>query len=402
MNGEPWFQVRSEPVEGGMRFILPPRPGGPYRTLGTVLLVAGVAFVLGTLAVLGGLLGQPDLRALSPAARLGLLGMLLPECVLVLLGGMWRWGHAEVECREGRLRAWDVWGGFRWPRALPRAPVMALEVRALSSGRIRGETDPARTVFSLQAVYARGPARAVVTGYPKNWLAALARDLGPWLGLPAGPAPIWIEGDLAATETADALLLAAGPPSSAVHVEEEGTTLRLRAGPLGWREGPAALLTFGLIWLLLITFIGTLFLLDRRQKGWNRSDLGALAVLLGFAGIGLGLLVASFHMACRRVVFEVDNLGLRMESAGLWRGRPRQWRRDELLAVGVGDSDVEVNGRKLPELQFHLRTGARRGVLVGFNEADLRWIAARLRQKLQLPARPEQPGSVSDAPAAGR
>lgn len=398
MNGEPWFQLRSEPVEGGMRFILPPRPGGPYRTAGAVFILAGVAFAFGTLAVLGGLLTPSGSRALSPAAKLGLLVSLLPECALVVLGGVWRWGHVDVECREGRLRAWDVWGGFRWSRGLPSSSVMGLEVRALPSGRTRGGADPARTVFSLHALYARGPARAVAAGYPKEWMATLARELGPWLGLPAGPAPIWIEGDVSATETADALLLAGGPPSQWVHVQEEGGLLRLRAGPLGLRGGPAVFLTFGLIWLLFVVFIATMFLLDRGRKGWNRSDYGAVAVLLGFAGVGAGFIVASIHMALRQVIFEVDNLGLRIESTGLWRARPRQWRRDELLAVGVGDSQVEVNNRKLPELQFHLRTGTRRGVLVGFNEADLRWIAARLRQKLQLPARPVQPGAAAEGP----
>ena len=39
------------------------------------------------------------------------------------------------------------------------------------------------------------------------------------------------------------------------------------------------------------------------------------------------------------------------------------------------------------ELQIQPRTGKKTGLLAGRNEQELRWLATRLRQALQVPAR---------------
>ena len=48
---------------------------------------------------------------------------------------------------------------------------------------------------------------------------------------------------------------------------------------------------------------------------------------------------------------------------------------------------MEVNDRPVIELQIHPRQGKKAGLLGGRDEAELRWLATRLRQALQVPAR---------------
>lgn len=400
---EPWFQLRNEPRSDGMWFALPPRPGGPIRAAGSMLLVVGFVDCLVTLAIGSGLVESSATRGrLVSVVGIFLLIMFVPGVVALIWGALWRWGHTEVFCREGRLRVSEVWGWLRVARRLPKQPPLGLEICRLGFGRVPFGASATGGGFRLKAIYAGAPAATVAMGYPNEWLEALARELRPLLSLASSaPPPLWVEGDATAAAEADAVLVSQNPPSGRLQVEEAGGRLRITAGPTGLRGSALLLFRLALIWLGIVGFVGALFLRDQHRKETPEgSELGGLLALVGFTLVGVGMGLTAIHLARRRVVLEVDSLSVEVVISGLWPSRRHQWRRADLTAVGVGDSSIEVGGRKLPELQFHFHSGTVSRLLVGFDEAALRWMAARLRQKLQLPGWPGARATESEVSSA--
>ena len=83
----------------------------------------------------------------------------------------------------------------------------------------------------------------------------------------------------------------------------------------------------------------------------------------------------------------VEGRQLRVTTKGLFGTKERRWDRDEIAAIRADRSNMEVNDRPVIELQIQPRTGKKTGLLAGRNEQELRWLATRLRQALQVPAR---------------
>ena len=72
---------------------------------------------------------------------------------------------------------------------------------------------------------------------------------------------------------------------------------------------------------------------------------------------------------------------------GLLGRKTREWSKDEIDHVTVGNSNISVNNRPLPELQIHLQSGAKRGLLAGRDRADLQWIASAITRTMRLSSR---------------
>ena len=96
--------------------------------------------------------------------------------------------------------------------------------------------------------------------------------------------------------------------------------------------------------------------------------------------------IGAIEVGRRRVVMVVAGSTLRVTTASPLKYREYFWPRAELKDIRTGPSDWEINDHRLPELQIHLRTGAKFGFLVGRDADELAFLATELRQSLHLPA----------------
>lgn len=80
-------------------------------------------------------------------------------------------------------------------------------------------------------------------------------------------------------------------------------------------------------------------------------------------------------------VLTIRQIGLR---------KPREWRFEpgEVAAVRMGPSGMEVNEKPVMELQIQSWVGKKVGVLSQRREDELQWLAAILRQALNVRAEP--------------
>jgi hypothetical protein len=95
-------------------------------------------------------------------------------------------------------------------------------------------------------------------------------------------------------------------------------------------------------------------------------------------------LLGSINMGRRRAVLAVAGDRLLILLKGPFGSERREWARTDLRRIEVGASDMEVNN--VPILELHIRpaTGKTYRLLAGRDEAELRWLAARLRAALKL------------------
>jgi len=390
--GPDQVRVDSEPVAGGMRLVLPPRPGGLLARVGGVFMLAAVGeLLLGCF-----LLDQIVSRAaksegsfLSQGPAIWILAFLLflPAAVLFVLGALWRWGRTEITCVEGRLQVRGRWRAFALRKRTPDEPVAALEIRPSASVAGQG-TDPTRSEdWILVAWYGRSPSIPIVVGYPREWLLRLVEEMRPLLSGPgAAPIPVWDRGDPAAVAAADAVWAEHLPPGSNVECEEFGHELRIHVRPGGWRGPSVAMLGIGLVFTIAGTALAALWVFGVVGRP-GRSEGPPPAVLVAFAGVsllvGTACCMQARTMARRRATLILTPGELKVHVRGGWRSREYCWPRNEVTSVEVGPSQLEVNRRPVPELKVVLASGERRGLLMGMPDATLSWLAARLRRELR-------------------
>jgi hypothetical protein len=151
---------------------------------------------------------------------------------------------------------------------------------------------------------------------------------------------------------------------------------------------------FGLplfFWIFAIFWNGVVaaMALEDAKNGFDNS-LFALAMLIVFGGIGLGLIGTAIHMTIRRaeIAFAAGRL-LVLQFGGLFGKRRHEWAVEELAAIRVAASDTSVGNRPLMQLQIVPTGGKPVSLLTGRDEQELAWIATVLRRELNLPAETE-------------
>jgi hypothetical protein len=118
---------------------------------------------------------------------------------------------------------------------------------------------------------------------------------------------------------------------------------------------------------------------------WLFTD--APRILLLFLGlIVLGMLLHALQMSIRKAVISVAHGRLSLTYSGVTGVKRHEWDRGELLAVRAGASGIKSNGNHEMQLQFVPRTGKQVGLLTGYDQLQLAWMATVLRRALDLPA----------------
>jgi hypothetical protein len=308
-------------------------------------------------------------------------------CVPMFIGLAIMFGRTRVEWRDGGLRVTERVGPLFWTRRLPRKPVRTLEVSAGTVRRGDAPPTPMDNFASLGIVYEDGTRSVVALGYPKDWLLPVAEELKTFVGSASvsAEAPRVEVVNAAPVREEDADANIPQPAGCRVQLEERGAGIRLTVPPAGLWKGSGGLIVFALLWCGFMTVFTAVFFLPSTKR---EVSVGVFLLIIGgFWLVGLSLLAAAVNMGRRRAELTVDGGRLRVKTEGLFGVKEREWRRDEIAAIRADASGLESNHHPILELQVHPTAGKKAGYLAGHDEAELRWMAARLRQALNVPAR---------------
>jgi hypothetical protein len=318
-----------------------------------------------------------------------LLAFCLAGLIPAVFGLLILIGRCRVEWKDGRLRAAEVLGPFHWTRRLPRKSIVRLEVGGPEAMNRRGASAPQPAnlpnISALVAVFEDGTKKLLLLGYPKEWLLGVAGELKGHVGGTATaytPVPVQVvENPFQNASDEDVLNQPAG---SQVQMVEGGSSLRLSIPPAGLWRGSKGFIWFPLVWCVFLALITIAVVLHPPHPQGPGSPV--FPFLLVWA-IGLGLLAFAVNLGRRSAELTVEGRQLRVTTKGLFGAKQRTWSRADLAAIRADRSGMEVNNRPVIELQIHPRLGKKVGFLGGRDEAELRWLATRLRQALQVPAR---------------
>ena len=384
-------EVRREYVGGDVRFEFPVRPLGAARLMGVFLIGFGILFLWGPAHELWHTLQRSLNGTAHGAERIFslfeipfLLGGLIPEAIGLLI----LFGRGRVEWKEGRLRATEILGPFRWTRKLPAKPIARLEVAAPTNVDRQGQPAPqAMERFSgMMVVYEDSTKKLLVLGYPKDWVRDVANELKGFVGGAVSavnaPAVQVVDTTGVIPDEAD---VTQPPDGSRVQLTEQVNGLRLNIPPAGLWRGSKGFILFPIAWCAFMAVFTTVALLPGTKR--EGATLAFIPFLLLFWAIGLGLMAFVVNLGRRTAELVVEGSRLHVETKGLFGAKQLTWTREELAAIRVDRSNMEVNNRPVLELQIHPRTGKKVGLLAGRDEEELRWLATKLRQALQLPAR---------------
>jgi hypothetical protein len=235
-----------------------------------------------------------------------------------------------------------------------------------------------KPVMQLQFVPREGKHFGMLTGRAVPELEWLAATLRQRLSFP----------DL---ETARGVVLAdrAIPPAASQIVD-----LPMSGGasfdvpPLGWNGMTKSLAIIGGVIIAVVLVVVAGIVIARSAEG--QLDIGFLirAIVFGgfFAFLGLVCLAIGIQVALGRAAIAVSHGQLMIAQAGPLRSKQRQWDGTNLAAIRVGPSGTQMNNQDLPELQIVPQGGKKVGLFAGRDQAELEWLATRLRQLLNVPA----------------
>jgi hypothetical protein len=390
------LKVQREYAGNDAWFEFPIRPLGRGRLVGLFLVGFGLLFMWGPAhgvweMIQKWLHGNPGRT--ETVFSLFQLPFVIAGCVPLGMGLLILFGRCRVEWKDGRLQTTEILGPLRWTRRLPRRPIRKLEVAAAQS-TTRGSSAPQpREGFSgLAAVFEDGSKKMVVLGYPKDWLLALAEELKDYVSgsaFSAASAPVEVVEKTLANENDDNV--PEQPAGSRVQVEEHTAGVKLTVPPAGLWRGSKGFILFPLFWCLLTAVFTLATLSPGTQK--ESPVWMIILLLLVFWAVGLGMLAGAINLGRRTATLTVEGGRLRAETKGLFGTKQQEWSRGEIAALRADASGMKVNNRPVIELQIHPVAGKKVGLLAGRDERELRWMATRLRQSLNVPARKLEGGT---------
>lgn len=255
-----------------------------------------------------------------------------------------------------------------------------------------------RPVMQLQIRPRGGPVVRLLTGREEPMLRRVAETLLEELRLPSREEghEAWL-GRRAPTPPP--------PASSGIAWEDRPDGLTIRFPPMGyWHHasgGVRALLLFTILWWTFLLLFTSLLLFA--PLPWNGPPPPWFFLLVPGAHwlMALGLVWLLWRWARQRGVVSLRGDRLVIVEAGRWRPRRGEWRCQDVYAISVGretyqspggESLGDGGGRAPAVLRIHTWGGDGKGFFAGRKEEELEWVAAALRQALQLTAESTYPG----------
>ena len=138
---------------------------------------------------------------------------------------------------------------------------------------------------------------------------------------------------------------------------------------------------FGAVFFVAGLFFGGVLL---ATMGEDPEVKPFLFLPLVFVAVGLFVMLWPVAASRRSCSIEIvgDELRIRRKG-GFWGEKVHTWTKDQIQAIEVNDSTTSVNDRNLRQLSIKVGYMGR-GMLIGRDEVELQWIAAKLRDGLGI------------------
>lgn len=308
-----------------------------------------------------------------------LAGFALAGLFPAVLGLAILFGRCRIRWLKGRLRVAEFVGPFGWPRRMPRNAISKFVVGGSDTVSHFG---PPGGLGVLVAHFENGVAKAVAIGYPRSWLESIAQDISARAGLTQSTAPPAVE-VVDSNFPAPSKAVMEKPPDSPIVLRKGDAGITLEVPPLGIRKGSMWLFLFAIAWCVFIGLFTAVFLFGNPATGNHGFEGFPLFLFLGaFWTIGLGMLATSINLGKRRTTFSAGRSELTVIKSGPFGTKRFNCSRANIVSVEIGSSNVEVNHRRLSELQVYLLNKKKVSFLVGRDADELEWVAYELRGAL--------------------
>ena len=150
----------------------------------------------------------------------------------------------------------------------------------------------------------------------------------------------------------------------------------------GLLRGSHGLLPFAVLWNGFMLVFTTVALANMNLKGSEALFVIGLVALFWIAGIGL--LVGAFYLGKQSAMLGVRDGSLFIERKTIFGTKWTEFEPNQIAAVEVGASGMEVNG--VPVMQLHVFPHGKKrvGMLTQLGNEELDWLAQNLREQLGL------------------
>ncbi len=383
----------------GTRFVLPKRDLGKARTAGIAFVVMGLACTIFMIFWMSGpIIEGSNEKGIARIFSIGfglmgipglLFGLAFTGLGIAILRNI---GHSEVLVTRDSIRSIECIGPLklRFKRNLSD-----IEKLVVSPVRFTGQKDAGPGVplgLDLCALRVDGASRTpllIAPGYPKDVIRTLAENIrtsvesaGARSGLFAAA-----ENTIQIVEE-DAGGLVGDPPVSKpagcnVTCHETENSFALMVPPRGLWKGSGGLFGFSLVWNVFMA-VFTFALVFAGSSG--DTPIPVYLFIAGFWAVGIGLLLGAINMGKRQTMVAIagDILGIKTRTP--FKTKEIKTRLDEIGAICMGPSGVEVNEKPLMELQVLGKDGKKKaGVLKELKQDELLWMAWLLRSKTGIP-----------------
>ncbi|MEI8195999.1 MAG: hypothetical protein WCI73_08835 [Phycisphaerae bacterium] len=435
--------IRVETTARGTRYILPIRKLGKGRIAGLWIMAFGLLgsgfMVFWTLSASGLLERGWQFDAFHifrlGFAVAGLIGLAFAAVPLLVGLMLVLPNHSEIRFTDRWMYSREISGPFRWTFRRERGLIRNLHLgNADIKVNDKRPTGPSR---DWAGIIAKGDFKRpmiIACLYPRQMLIPLVQTLAahcnlhdpvavlqlaslPTSGI-APPAPV-VQIDPAPSEppeenptTPVEEPIPPQPAKSTIVLLQDGPTATFAIPRAGWKSPFAGLGCFGVIWIaFVVVFTVAAAKGNMHDKhGGPTPWLRMLAFLSLFWAAGLGMLLGGLAgMVSKSVLLATPDF-LLWSKSGLFGKKEKQWERNQIAALGVGDLGTEVNhnnqiatlggsdsgtevyNNKLHQLQIYLagadgKIAKKTGLLTGRDPDELSWIAAITRQTMGIPRR---------------
>lgn len=390
----------------GARYILPRRQLGPGRWLGLLPILFGCFFSGFALFWMWGASGamwnnQGRFQWIGLTFMLFGLPFVLVGFMPIGMGLTVIAGRGEVIVRNGKLIAREKIGPFFWSRKRQVDGIERFElVRDYQSKNNTAQKMNLGKFSAFRAVGSDIKPMIVAWGYERDMLEELANHLAQRCQA-RGPTKLFNEStdeiavvdapeedDITDTETPTDGRLPDPPAKTKILLDVHDAGVTLTIPPAGLRsKGAMGMLTFSLIWCGFMAVFTTLmvFAEDGTKNLWVAIPFIGL-----FWAIGIGMFLGALNSAKQQAIIDVvgfpPNAVLLITRQGLFATKQQEIPLEQIEAIRMDNSGMEVNDVPVKNLQVHRKQGKKIGLLSGRDEDELKWVAAVLRYALDVPA----------------
>lgn len=410
-------------LSDGVRYVLPRRQLGRVRHIGCIAVVFGIVEI-GFLIAFASLMVFVSLDELANLdagrwvvivlACIGFLifviqGLIVLRCGIAVIRNRTR---CEIEVRGGMIRVRERFLFFMPRRARVVSKIQRLRIvtaNEATSGKqgfdMRvwlGDFDTALMADSIA-----GRKFPIAAAYPRELLVRLAEELAPQLEAELSIASATIDRDATAVDVGERVLrkievvegsvdpseadklpaVPVQPVGSTATIERREYGITITIPPAGLWKGSKGLFVFSLFWNAFIGIfivVGTLGATGVIKMEGNGPPWMMLVGILPFVAVGVGLTIASVNMGRRHATIATADDLVMIVRHSIFGKSTREWSANQISAICIGNSGMEVNDVPVQELQIHPNDGKKFGCLSQLDDDELVWIADELNQALAI------------------